>query len=103
MVLAAFVGPRPSAQHMALHSDDDPWNNNVDNLRWGTAKDNAADRSQNGWSKARATRPRAHFTDRQVQAIRALVAGGVSQSALAEALGVQARTVQDVTARRTYK
>lgn len=46
LVLEAFVGPRPSG-HVACHYDDVPTNNRVDNLRWGTYEDNAADRRRN--------------------------------------------------------
>ena len=46
LVLEAFVGPRPEGM-IGLHHDDDPNNNNVTNLRWGTYQDNADDRKRN--------------------------------------------------------
>lgn len=52
LVLEAFVGPRPDGM-WGLHWDDDPWNNRLDNLRWGTPTDNAQDAIRNGvtrWS-----------------------------------------------------
>lgn len=47
LVLEAFVGPRPEGMR-ALHRDDDPHNNHVSNLYWGTMRDNALDRVRNG-------------------------------------------------------
>ena len=47
LVLEAFVGPRPEGQ-CGLHWDDDRSNNSVENLRWGTRADNAADLVRNG-------------------------------------------------------
>ena len=47
LVLEAFVGPRPEGMK-GLHRDDDPHNNNVSNLYWGTMRDNALDRVRNG-------------------------------------------------------
>ena len=42
LVLEAFVGPRPDGC-VAMHLDDNSANNDVSNLRWGTAADNARD------------------------------------------------------------
>lgn len=47
LVLAAFVGPRPG-NLMGCHNDGNPANNHVDNLRWGTAQSNSADRYIHG-------------------------------------------------------
>lgn len=47
LVLEAFVGPRPDGL-CGLHGDDDPDNNALDNLRWGTSAENAADSVRNG-------------------------------------------------------
>lgn len=47
LVLEAFVGlPAPGEQ--ACHWDDNPANNRLDNLRWGTRSDNALDSVRNG-------------------------------------------------------
>lgn len=47
LVLAAFVGPRP-VDLQCCHEDDNPYNNALVNLRWGTASDNMRDRLRNG-------------------------------------------------------
>lgn len=47
LVLEAFVGPRPDGME-GCHWDDDPSNNRVENLRWGTRSDNMNDRVRNG-------------------------------------------------------
>ena len=47
LVLEAFVGPRPDGL-VACHRDDDPDNNHVSNLRWGTYSDNTYDQIRNG-------------------------------------------------------
>jgi hypothetical protein len=46
LVAGAFHGARPAAQ-LARHLDDVPDNCSAENLAWGTAKQNAADRSRN--------------------------------------------------------
>ncbi len=64
LVLLAFVGPRPSADHEALHGDANRANNRIDNLRWGTVQENADDRERHGhvprgddWYRARGLPP----------------------------------------------
>jgi len=47
LVLEAFVGLRPEGLQ-GLHHDDDPQNNNIENLRWGTPSENGLDASRNG-------------------------------------------------------
>lgn len=47
LVLETFVGPRPQGM-LALHHDDNANNNNLDNLYWGTHKQNVQDAVHNG-------------------------------------------------------
>jgi len=47
LVLAAFVGP-PFEGAEGLHWDDNPANNRLSNLRWGTRSDNRFDSVRNG-------------------------------------------------------
>lgn len=42
LVLEAFVGPRPTG-YVVMHLDDDSTNNCVDNLKWGTRRENVHD------------------------------------------------------------
>ena len=46
-VLETFVGPRPEGA-IVRHLDDNPYNNHVDNLRWGTYSENMHDMVRNG-------------------------------------------------------
>jgi len=47
LVLETFVGPRPHGME-ARHLDGDRTNNRVENLRWGTRKENVADAIKHG-------------------------------------------------------
>ena len=46
-VLEAFVGPAPAGM-LCRHLDGDPSNNRLGNLRWGTPRENSADRIAHG-------------------------------------------------------
>lgn len=48
IILLAFCGQRPSATHDGCHSDGNHENNTLDNLYWGTKKENANDRILHG-------------------------------------------------------
>lgn len=61
VVLETFVGPRPEGMQ-GCHRDDDPTNNYLANLYWGTPKDNAQDKKANGscWKSNITHCPRGH-------------------------------------------
>ena len=47
-VALAFLGPRPTPETEIRHLDDDPTNNALANLAYGTRSDNLVDRVRNG-------------------------------------------------------
>lgn len=47
LVAETFI-PNPNNYPIVRHLDDDPSNNNINNLAWGTRKDNTADSIRNG-------------------------------------------------------
>jgi hypothetical protein len=47
LMLEAFVGPRPDGA-FGLHADDNPGNNTLPNLRWGSRSQNLLDMVTNG-------------------------------------------------------
>lgn len=47
LMLEVFVGPRPEGMY-GLHRDDDPDNNRLENLYWGTPAQNSRDAVNNG-------------------------------------------------------
>lgn len=59
LVLEAFVSPRPEGM-LGLHWDDDPHNNSLGNLRWGSRSENGGD----------AVRNKRHFATRKTHCKR---------------------------------
>ena len=103
----AFIGEPPFADACVLHGDDDPSNNSVANLRWGTRKDNYADRMRNrGWRK-RIVRgsdaKNAKLAERDVRVIRKMFAKGARNGWIAKFYGVSPSTVCDVVKYRRWK
>ena len=48
VVCRAFHGPAPEGKPLVLHGDGDPGNNQTNNLRWGSHRDNLQDSVRHG-------------------------------------------------------
>lgn len=53
LIAEAFLGPKPDEKSVVLHLDDNPLNNRVDNLKWGTQKENLNSESFIAYCKSR--------------------------------------------------
>lgn len=53
LMLETFIGPRPKGMH-GLHKDDNPDNNRLGNLYWGTQRQNVRDAIKSGRHKSAA-------------------------------------------------
>jgi hypothetical protein len=83
LVLDAFVGRRADMQ--ACHGNGDKADNRIENLRWGSAADNAADRTVHGTQLVGGRNPHAKLTEEDVREILASVE---TQQTLADRFGV---------------
>ena len=106
MILFAFVGPKPDEME-CCHYDGDASNNRLENLRWGTSKDNSADIIRHGRYKAPPHRfgengTRAKLTNKQIVEILDSEWGrrGIG-SGLARRFGVTNSAIYEV--RRRYR
>lgn len=97
LVLESFVGPCPAGK-IGLHWDDNPKNNKLSNLRWGTYASNMSDSYRNG------IRPPAGALDEpSVSDIRARASRGETQTSIAQDHGVHQSTISLIAGRRTWK
>lgn len=104
LVAEAFLGARPSKNHQVAHSDGNPKNNRVGNLRWATAKENATDRDLHGrTAKLKGSlHGQSKLTERSVVEMRKMKAGGASVDAIANLFGVSRWTAFDALSGRTW-
>ena len=87
LVLSAFVGDCPEGMQ-CLHADDNPANNNLSNLSWGTPKRNHETIDRNGEKNGRAILTKAKvITIRQSQE---------STRSLAEQFNVSQKYIQNI-------
>lgn len=102
LVLETLVGPCPEGME-GLHRDGNPRNNFVANLRWGTHKENAADRATHGRNYQGEAHYASKIKESDVPVIIGLAAGGMSQREIAKRYGVKQGTAYRVINRITWK
>lgn len=91
-VLTAFVGPCPPG-HEARHLDGNRTNNHVENLKWGTPKENSDDKRRHGTMVLGEQTATAKLQATDVVAIRALLRRGHGLDFVASLFGVSKRMV----------
>jgi hypothetical protein len=98
LVLTVFVGPRPvrddGLRTECRHLDGNPSNNALANLRWGTVKENRADRVTLHEVGA--------FSRADVVNIRWQLSLGCKVKDVAEKYGVDRHTISNIKAGRSY-
>jgi len=102
LVLEAFAGACPDGCQ-CLHRDGDTANNRFANLRWGTVRENAADRIRHGTHAAGARSPCAKLGRAQVRRILVLRGAGFTHRQIADEMGIGRATVGDVLAGKKYR
>lgn len=100
MVAAAFLGPKPRG-HEVAHNNGDAHDNRVENLRYATPIENAADKVRHGTLPLGMSAHNSVLTDAQVLAARAVPKGQVR--AFAESIGVKPRLLYQVRSRETWR
>lgn len=109
LVLQAFVGPCPDGSE-CRHLDGNPRNNRLENLCWGTRKENTADSVRHGTKKdppvrrgmAAAIGVRS-LTPRMVRIVVASLCAGVTQRELVEELKIPGHVIAQLRLGRTYR
>ena len=101
LVLEAFVGPRPDG-HYGCHIDDQPINNKLNNLYWGTPTQNCADKIRHGNQQRGSEIPWSKLTEDDVRDIRAR-APQTTRTALAEEYGVGQSQISRIVLRYQWQ
>lgn len=101
LVLMAFVGDQPDLD--ACHGDGNPSNNAIENLRWGTPRENAADRRQHGRDRLGIAHHNAKLSNADVKSMRELRSLGNSLQNIALRFGVSTTQVHNVTKLKHWK
>lgn len=104
LVLQAFVGPCPDGME-CRHLNGDSVDNRIENLAWGTKKENIADIRRHGRSPDRSGEKSASakLKESQVLEIRNLYSTGMRSSQIAMKYGVSKQTVIEIANGRSWR
>ena len=103
LVLLSFVGPKLDGQ-LCRHLDGNPKNNKLENLCWGTPKENRMDMIRHGTVYCGERHHYAKLTAVEVIEIRRLyTTGGFSLNQLADRFVVDFTTIWQIVKRKTWK
>lgn len=102
LILEAFVGPCPKGMESCHFPDPCLDNNRLDNLRWGTKKENARHRIIHG-NQARGTGIwLSKMTPDKVVELRMLRASGWTYKKLGHRFGISDNAASDICRRKTW-
>jgi hypothetical protein len=102
LVLETFRGHRPDGTQ-ACHRNGVPWDNRLSNLRWGTAKENAADREEHGRTARGNKHGVSKLREEDIPEIRELISTGVPQREVARRFGVAKGAIGFIVSGKTWK
>ena len=101
LVMEAFGSPRPNGAVMR-HLNDDPDDNRIVNLAWGTQADNMRDALRNGRTVRGEHHPRSKLSEAKVIEARRLRGEGASYRDLAARYGVRRQSIEEAVKGETW-
>jgi len=104
LVAWVFLGHPPTSNHEVCHKNGDKKDNRVTNLKWGTRKENAADREKHGQTYRGKRHHKAKLNPQKVAEIRwARETLGTSYVDLAKEYGVSPVTIRYAALGKTWR
>lgn len=102
-VCTAFHGPRCQQRPIVRHLDGNRFNNQVDNLRWGTQEENEADKILHGTAPRGENHGASKLKEPQVREILTAPSRRGLARELAELYGVSASMISNIRTGRNWR
>ena len=103
LVIEHFGLPQPSEKHECRHLDGNRENCHIDNLAWGTRKENIADAIRHGTATIGANNGRAKLDRDKIRKIFLHRRNGLNFTQIGRLIGVGRKTISNVIHGKTYK
>jgi hypothetical protein len=101
LLLTTFK-PTQEENMVVLHINDNPLDNRLENLRWGTQKENMQMKKLNGTSNDGERCWKAKLTNQDVIEICALLSAGQKQKVLAKQYGLSAGSISNIRTGKSW-
>lgn len=95
LVAEAYIGPMPDGL-MTRHKNGNPTDNRVENLGYGTCKENHEDRDRHGRTARGEHSGKSKLTKKEVLEVVVRYASGESQMAIAKSLGMGQSAISSI-------
>lgn len=102
LVLEAFVGECPDGMQ-CCHNDGNPKNNNISNLRWGTAVENWQDKRLHGTATLGSRQGQAKLVESDVVQILRMREQGAKLKDIASKFGVSVAKIGQITTGKNWR
>ena len=102
LILVTFVGP-PAPGQVTRHLNDDAFDNRLVNLRWGTQKENAADRISSGAQVRGSKSPFTSLLEEDIPRIVELYESGKLMVEIAEQIGQNRSVISAILRGQTWQ
>ena len=103
LILETFVGPRPK-NYVCRHLNGNPLDNRLENICWGTQKENIQDSIRHGTAvflRCGEDSPGAKLSNKAVEEIRSLYKLGINSKELSKRYDVSVRHIKDIVNYKT--
>jgi len=102
LLLQSFVGDPPTNNHIACHLNGITHDDRLENLKWGMPVDAKTGQIIRGTYTHGDKSPTISFAPEQVRAIQRILKAGISQSTLANAVGVPQPRIREIAIGLTW-
>lgn len=103
LVCAAFHGLPPPGRNFACHINGDSLDNRPENLKWGSAVDNAADTIRHGNHLVGSQKGNTKLNESRVALIKLQLRAGKRQRIIGEEFGVSRDVIGQIAAGRSWR
>ena len=101
LVLLVFIGKKPH-NLQTRHLDGNKKNNNLNNLCYGTPRENADDKIKHGHISHSEKHPSSKLKNKEVMKIKRLIKQGITYFEISKSYPVNANAIRDIAKGRTW-
>lgn len=103
IILETFNGRSKIDKSLVRHLNDNPFDNRIENLAWGSVQDNSDDMIKNGRSTAGEKHPKAKLDNETVLHIRKELENGISGNFLAKKYNISKSVISMIKNRKIWR